>query len=85
MPENDVSARVRDQHPPQHQKSVVRRDGVYFTAKPCYGLHDPWWVVQTMEGEAPPVSMRPDDEWWTLDEFIRVLSVPCPCRETVTA
>ena len=73
MSENDVPSRVCDRHPPRHQPSVVCRDGVYFTATPCYGMHDPWWVVRTMEGEAPPVPMRPDDEWWPLAQF-----VPCP-------
>lgn len=65
-----MPVRVRDGHPPRHEESVVRRDGVFFTATPCYGLHDPWWVVRTMDGEAPPVSMRQDDEWWTLAEFV---------------
>ncbi len=34
-----------------------------FTATPCYGMHEPWWVVKTMEGEAPPVPMKDEDEW----------------------
>jgi hypothetical protein len=49
--------------PPPHRRYLVRRDGIVFTATPCYGLHAPWWVVKTMDGEAPPVAMRDGDEW----------------------
>lgn len=54
---------IRDAQPKPHRRYVVRRDGVLFTATPCYGMHAPWWVVKTMEGEADPVDMRDTDEW----------------------
>jgi hypothetical protein len=60
--------KIAEAHPEPHRRYVVVRDGRVFTAKPCYGMHEPWWVVQTMEGEAPPVAMRADDCWLELDE-----------------
>jgi len=69
-------------HPPPHAKYIVLRKGFIFTATPCYGMHEPWWVVKTMEGEADPVGMLPDDEWWPLDKFMdsmrfqRTLMIP---------
>lgn len=57
-----------DKHPPPHAKYTVHRDGLVFTATPCYGMHSPWWVVRTMEGEAPPVSIMPSDEWELISE-----------------
>lgn len=52
-----------DGYPPPHQRYVIRRAEVIYTATPCYGVHDPWWVVKTLTGEAEPVVMLPDDEW----------------------
>lgn len=64
--------RVGDRTPPRGT-FVVRRGERYFTAKPCYGMHHPWWVVQLMPtgwvAEAESVNMEDDDEWWPLDEF----------------
>ena len=53
--------------PKPHQKYLVQRDGFVFTATPCYGMHAPWWVVMTMDGEAPPVPMKDSDKWRLLD------------------
>ena len=58
-----------EQPPLAHSKYIVKRDGYLFTATPCYGCHEPWWVVKTMDGEAPPVPMKDDDDWQPL--------VPC--------
>ena len=59
---------IPESYPPRHQKFVVRRDGAYFTATPCYGMHDPWWVVRIMGNrhEAEPEPMRDGDEWFPL-------------------
>ena len=54
------------QHPPPHAVYVVRRGGVTVTAKVCYGMHSPWWVVQTLEGDSAPVPMQDGDEWCAL-------------------
>ena len=43
---------VHRSYPSPHARYLVIRNGTVFTATPCYGLHDPWWVVKTMEGEA---------------------------------
>lgn len=72
-----------DQHPPPHAKYIVRRNGLLYTATPCYGLHNPWWVVRLMgdffgpdgkyhqdQFEATPIEMRDSDEWWPIDEFM---------------
>lgn len=65
--------RIAEHHPPPHAQFVVRRNGRYFTATPCYGLHEPWWVVRTMPdswpNEAEPEPMNGNDEWWPLNEF----------------
>jgi hypothetical protein len=50
-------------HPDPHAKYFVRRDGYIVVATPCYGMHHPWWVVKTLEGEAEPVRMADTDEW----------------------
>ena len=60
---------IADEHPAPHRRCVVKRDGKFFTATPCYGMHAPWWVVATMTGEADPEPMRDSDEWWSLAEF----------------
>ncbi len=55
---------VKAEEPPRHEKSIVHRDGFVFTATPCYGMHEPWWVVKTMGGQAvDPVPMRDSDRW----------------------
>lgn len=59
--------RVSELQPEPHTKYLVKRDGFFFTATPCYGLHEPWWMVVRIMGtkvEAPPEPMLPDDEWW---------------------
>ena len=61
---------VSEKHPPPHQQYLVARDGMFFTATPCYGMHNPWWVVRTMAeswpNEADPVPMKPTDLWRVL-------------------
>lgn len=83
--------KVKGQHPAPHAKYLVERDGILFTATPCYGMHEPWWVVRTMAshnmGEVEPVPMRPDDAWWSLDEARRKIVDPEPhplARELAT-
>lgn len=59
-----------EQYPKPHAKYIVRRDGILFTATPCYGMHEPWWVVRVMgeKYEADPEPMLETDEWWPVDE-----------------
>jgi hypothetical protein len=63
--------------PPAHERYVVLRNGCLFTATPCYGMHSPWWVVATMEGEAPPVPIERTDAWAPLEEYVERLA-PTP-------
>jgi len=74
---------VKYQHPLPHAKYLVKRDLFFFTATPCYGMHEPWWVVQTMRDEAPPEPMLPEDQWWTI-EMARhmILERPAPTMMT---
>lgn len=56
--------RVGDEHPPAHASFLVCRKGEFFTCTPCYGMHQPWWVVRLMDGsEGEPVLMDDDDVW----------------------
>lgn len=55
-----------DLYPPPHRRYMVRRGGVVVTATPCYGMHNPWWVVMTLETEVAPVAMRDGDTWEVL-------------------
>lgn len=61
---------VSTQQPPPHKRYLVMRDSLYYTATPCYGMHQPWWVVKTMElppgDEAKPVPMVDTDRWWPI-------------------
>ena len=58
-------------YPKAHAKYVVRREDALFMATPCYGMHEPWWVVRIMgeKYEADPEPMLETDEWWPVDEF----------------
>lgn len=74
-----VGVLISECHPDPHAKYVVVRDGLVFTATPCYGMHSPWWVVTTMgdgvhTDEAPPVPFRPDDRYWPLAECLDLLA-----------
>jgi len=61
--------KIKDEHPPRGLKCFVRRDGEYFTATPCYGMHEPWWVVTIMSpSNADPQAMLDSDEWMPLEE-----------------
>lgn len=56
--------RIKDEHPPPHQRYLLRRNDNIYTATPCYGIHAPWWVVKALlGGELEPVPMLDDDEW----------------------
>lgn len=50
-------------YPPPHATYLLERDGIAFTAPPCYGMHAPWWVVRMLVGEAEPEPMRDGDRW----------------------
>jgi|WetSurSiteA1Bulk_404760.scaffolds.fasta_scaffold02782_12 hypothetical protein len=65
--------KISDSHPAPHRKYVVKRDNIIFTATPCYGLHEPWWVIRIMgdKYEAPPEPMLNDDSWVLLDDFLK--------------
>ena len=58
---------IPDQYPPPGTLCALRRNNLYFTATPCYGMHKPWWIVRTL-GEFPyhevnPVDMKDEDLW----------------------
>lgn len=59
-------------HPKPHARYLIRRGECVHTATPCYGMHEPWWVVKTLDGEAPPEPILPDDEWMPLPEPLAV-------------
>lgn len=83
-PAGDVTWQsVKDAHPEPHARYVVKRDGLIFTATPCYGMHAPWWVVRTMAdhhpNEAAPEPMRDSDEWLPIEDVARALTAaPAP-------
>lgn len=62
--------KVADAYPPPHAKYMAQRKGYIVTATPCYGMHSPWWVVMTMEGEVEPVNMETTDLWIPLKEIV---------------
>jgi hypothetical protein len=65
---------VRDAHPPKHAKYVVLRDAWLYTATPCYGMHDPWWIVRIMGAKweaGDPETILPNDIWWPLNDFLQ--------------
>lgn len=66
-------AKIAEAHPHPHQRYVVVRGAFVFTATPCYGMHQPWWVVKTLVGEADPVSMLDSDQWLPLLDVSGVL------------
>lgn len=57
---------VKTKHPAPHARYLLRRNGVIFTVTPCYGMHAPWWVIKTLEGEAEPIHFADTDEWSVL-------------------
>ena len=54
--------RVEEEQPEPHARYVVRRGEITFTAAPCYGMHDPWWVPGG-HLETDPIVMADDDLW----------------------
>lgn len=74
QPQQPATARVGDRQPAPHQRYVVIRDRVVFTATPCYGMHSPWWVETFSSGQnLEPVAMQDGDLWVELDAAIDVL------------
>lgn len=62
---------IPDAYPPPHRRYVVIKEGLIFTATPCYGMHRPWWVAKIMDGtEADPVDMKDGDRWDSLKDFL---------------
>lgn len=57
--------KIEDAHPPRGRQ-LVRRGRYMFTASPCYGMHNPWWVPLAGEQETDPIDMLKDDEWMPL-------------------
>lgn len=72
--------KISEKMPAKHARYHVRRKldmgtsvetFVFFTATPCYGMHEPWWVPRVPSDkyatkapeETDPVTMLPDDEW----------------------
>ena len=53
-------------YPPRHARYLLKRGEFTFTATPCYGMHEPWWVVRTLSGEAEPEPMKDGDAWSAL-------------------
>lgn len=64
--------KLSEKYPFAHSRYVVVRDGVFFTATPCYGMHKPCWVVRVMSDryEDEPVPMLETDEWYPLGDFV---------------
>lgn len=61
---------VSEKYPPPHEKYIVQRGSFIYTATPCYGMHNPWWVVMTMKGEVDPVIIETTDKWVKLNDVI---------------
>lgn len=60
--------KIEDCTPPRYT-NIIKRNGLIFTACPCYGMHHPWWVVRHLDGsEGPPVNMEDSDEWLSVSE-----------------
>lgn len=58
---------VADAHPPPHGVYLVQRadfPNSLAVATVCYGMHDPWWCVEThSHPTADPIGIKPDDRW----------------------
>lgn len=64
--------KVTDSYPPPHAKYTVKRGDyapIYFVATPCYGMHSPWWVPSTPQGETDPINIESIDSWRPIDEI----------------
>lgn len=66
---------VKDSAPTRHARHFVDRDGRYFIATPCYGMHEPWWVAMTAGGEVEPVAMHDTDRWVPLEKLEKLLEL----------
>jgi hypothetical protein len=58
------------QYPPPHRRYVVKREHWSAIATPCYGMHEPWWVVRTLTGELEPIRIEKTDQWQTAPEGV---------------
>ena len=70
--ENDLEEWTAVKHnapPPGNKYYVCRENKTYVVAMPCYGMHEPWWVVQTLNGEDQPVKMLETDLWKLVEAF----------------
>lgn len=72
------TTKVKDAHPRPHARYTVRRDGNWFVATPCYGMHAPWWVPSSPTGETEPIDMRDTDEWHPLKDAVPPMTAPAP-------
>jgi len=54
--------------PEPHRRYVVMRNRNWFVGTPCYGMHGPWWVPSTPNGETEPISMDIGDRWQRIEE-----------------
>jgi hypothetical protein len=66
-----ITGVVPADYPPPHNRYLLKRGDVMVTATPCYGIHEPWWVVRTLVGEAAPEPMRDGDVWFTEVDGLR--------------
>lgn len=57
--------------PPPQRKYLIRRGDQVCVATPCYGMHEPWWIVQTLDGEARPRTIQEGDLWYPLEVLDR--------------
>lgn len=70
--------------PEPHKRYAVLRDGFVFTATPCYGMHNPWWVGRTLGDrltgwyETDPADMRDDDKWIEIGDLRALLARETP-------
>lgn len=49
--------------PRPHARYFVRRENEIFTATPCYGMHEPWWVPRLLGKESEPITMLVTDKY----------------------
>lgn len=63
---------VSERFPEPHRRYAVKRGNycpTYFVAIPCYGMHEPWWVPSTPQGETDPIAIEKLlDSWRPIDD-----------------
>ena len=51
--------RIMDEPPPQHKNVLFKcTNGDIYQGRPCYGLHDPWWCIQSSIGHGTVLQDR---------------------------